>query len=357
MKVQEIIVNDNVKYIIIDSKMQPVQPVLRYLRYLDNIGKAQNTLKTYCYHLCSYFEFLEQTNKDFLDVDLESLGKFVGWLRNPYKSDKVINIRETRPIRSESTINSILNCTICFYEYLFQFEEFNKHISETVIKQISGKFRLFKPFLHHISRGNSINKNILKIKEPKKKIRTLTNEQVQLIHDACINIRDELLIRVLYEGGLRINEALTLWIEDFDICNNSIKVRESKTTAGQGRLVYISNEAMNLFQDYLIEYHTEKFDTNFVFVNIAGKNKGQPLKDWAVRSLVKRIRSKTGIEFTPHMFRHSFAVEMFEHGMSIAVIQKLLGHANIQTTAQTYIHMSDKVIRESWEKATNNKTK
>lgn len=351
MKVQEVIVNDKTRYMLLDDNLEPVQPVLRFLRYLDNVGKAQNTLKTYCFHLRFYFEFLQQSVKSYLDVDLELLGTYVGWLRNPYSSDKVIGITEIQAKRSERTTNSMLNCIVCFYEYLYRFEEFNKDISGTVMRQISGRFRTFKPFLHHISKGKSIGKSILKIREPKRRIKTLTKEQIQAIHDSCRNIRDELLIRVLYEGGLRINEALTLWIEDFDICKNSIKVRNSKTPSGQGRIVFISNETMNLFQEYLIEYHAEEFDTNFVFVNIMGKNKGLQLKDWAVRSLVNRLKAKTKINFTPHMFRHSFASEMFESGMEPAIIQKLLGHANIQTTLQTYVQISDEVIRESWKKA------
>lgn len=63
-----------------------------------------------------------------------------------------------------------------------------------------------------------------------------------MIHDACSNIRDELLFRILYEGGLRIGEALSLWVEDFDIGKNAITVRKSKTSDGEKRKVYVSIE-------------------------------------------------------------------------------------------------------------------
>ncbi|WP_267133528.1 site-specific integrase [Bacillus thuringiensis] len=46
-------------------------------------------------------------------------------------------------------------------------------------------------------------------------------------------MRDELIIRILYEGGLRASELLSLWIEDFNINDGSITVRESKTQAGE----------------------------------------------------------------------------------------------------------------------------
>jgi site-specific recombinase XerD len=110
---------------------------------------------------------------------------------------------------------------------------------------------------------------------------------------------------------------------------------------------------MNLFQDYLIDCHDA--DTDFAFITLSGRNKGEPLKDSAVRDLVKRIRKKTGIDFTPHMLRHTYATELHEHGTEIAVIQKLLGHAQIQTTIQTYIHPTDDTIRDSYEKAMQRK--
>ncbi|WP_309445830.1 tyrosine-type recombinase/integrase, partial [Bacillus thuringiensis] len=68
---------------------------------------------------------------------------------------------------------------------------------------------------------------MLKLKEPKRKIKTITTKQAELIHIACNNIRDELIIRILYEGGLRASELLSLWIEDFNINDGSITVRES----------------------------------------------------------------------------------------------------------------------------------
>lgn len=51
------------------------------------------------------------------------------------------------------------------------------------------------------------------------------------------------------------------------------------------------------------------------------------------------------------MLRHSFATELHEKGVDIAVIQKLLGHAQVQTTINTYVHISDDHIRKSYTDA------
>jgi integrase/recombinase XerD len=79
------------------------------------------------------------------------------------------------------------------------------------------------------------------------------------------------------------------------------------------------------------------------------------MTDGSVRSLIKRMKNKTGINFTPHMLRHTYATELHEAGVDIAIIQRLLGHAHVQTTIQTYIHASDETIRGSWEQAQSKK--
>ena len=173
--------------------------------------------------------------KDTRKWILDLLAEFISWLRSPYQSTKVVQFQQTKAKRSERTVNTMLTCVQSFYDYLMRIEDYEKDLSEKTKKQVIGNHRSFKPFLHHISKGKPIDKNILKIKEPRREVLTLTKDQVQSIHDACSNIRDALLIRILYEGGLRIGEALSLWIEDFDIGSTSIQVRESKTVNGQGR--------------------------------------------------------------------------------------------------------------------------
>lgn len=352
-KVQEVLISGEKKYMLLDSNLKPIVSVTKYLKYLDNTGRSTNTIKSYCYHLKLYYEFLGQKEITYTEVDLNILAEFIGWLRSPNKNVKVINLNKKIAKRRETTINTIIDCVVNFYDYLFRLEEFEESMSDKTKKQISSRHISFKSFLHHISENKQINKNILKLKEPKRKIKTLTTKEIEKILSACSNIRDELLLRILYEGGLRIGEVLSLWIEDFDMSSCSIRVRKSKTSSGEGRKVFVSEDTMNLFQDYLIDIHDS--DTDFVFINITGQNKGQVLKDTTVRDVIKRISKKTNIEFTPHMLRHTFATELHENGTEISVIQKLLGHANVQTTIQTYLHLSDEFIRKSYEKAQEKK--
>lgn len=355
LKVHKITINSigrqQTRYILVDKSGQPVIPVARFLKYLDNLAKAPNTLRSYCYHLKLYFEYLDSSGLSYDSITMDDLARFIGWLRSTHKSKKVTPIKLAESARSERTINTILTCVISFYDYLIRQKHYENDLRKSITKKISSRHQSFKPFLHHVTKFKKIDKNILKLKTPKRKIKTLPQEEIQLLHNSCTNIRDDLLIRVLYEGGLRISEALSLEIDDFNINKNSITVKKSKTPAGENRTVYLSQDTMNLFQDYLIDFHGYEVDSNYVFIKLTGKNKGNQLDRSTVESLIKRVRKKTGINFTPHMLRHSFATELHEKGVDIAVIQKLLGHAQVQTTINTYVHISDDHIRKSYTDA------
>ena len=73
----------------------------------------------------------------------------------------------------------------------------------------------YKSFLHHINKNKPSIRNVLKVKEPRKRIQILTKEQVRQTFTATTNIRDAFLIQLLFETGLRIGEALSLYLEDF----------------------------------------------------------------------------------------------------------------------------------------------
>ncbi|WP_430675537.1 site-specific integrase [Lysinibacillus pakistanensis] len=57
---------------------------MKYLKYLFNIGRAENTIKSYEYHLKLYFEFLEVEKIDYQQINLHTFSSFIGWLRSPF---------------------------------------------------------------------------------------------------------------------------------------------------------------------------------------------------------------------------------------------------------------------------------
>lgn len=97
MRVQEVLLDSNKKrYMLLDNGGMPVVPVMKYLKYLDITGKSSNTLKTYCYALKQYFDYLEEVKKDYKDITIVDLAEFIGWLRSPYSSSKVTPLQQTK---------------------------------------------------------------------------------------------------------------------------------------------------------------------------------------------------------------------------------------------------------------------
>ncbi|EAD5190261.1 transposase [Listeria monocytogenes] len=347
------------RYMLLDNSNEPVQPVLHYLKFKDNSGASRNTLRSFSYHLKLFFEFLEQINKDYCDIGIDDMADFIRWLQNPHQDIKVSPIFPNQPIRKAKTVNIIINTVLGFYDYLMRHEDYSIQLTERLKKQVSGSRKGIKSFLHHINKDKSFTSHILKLKVPKRQPKTLSKDQISIIMNACSNIRDLFLIQLLWESSMRIGESLTLWLEDFEVDARKIHIRdrgelsnlaEIKTICSP-RSIDVSEDLINMYFEFIAEFHTDEVDTNHVFIKLSGENKGQPLEYTDVVALVQRLRKKTGIYFTPHMLRHSSLTELRKAGWRDEHLMNRAGHAHIQTTMQMYIHPSDEDIRKDWENA------
>jgi integrase/recombinase XerD len=361
--VQEIIIEDGKRYLLLDEKGIPVIPVMKYLKYLDSTEKkASNTQKTYCYALKQYFLYLQETKKDYKNIQLEDLAEFVGWLRNPYESTKVTSMIPVKAKKTERTVNLIITAVTNFYDYLYRNEKLSQDMSEKLMKQVFiGRNTRYKSFLYHVNKDKPSLRNVLKVKEPRKRIQTLSKEEVQQVFAATTNIRDAFLIQLLFETGLRIGEVLSLFLEDFKFdhgLGHRIRLTDrgelengAKLKTGE-REIFVSQALMDLYDDYLYEIIDElPVATNFVFVKLRGKNVGKPMTYSDVEALFKRLRKKTDISVHPHLFRHTHATMYYQETKDIKVVQERLGHSQIQTTMNLYLHPSDEDLRKEWEKA------
>ncbi|MGL5150033.1 MAG: tyrosine-type recombinase/integrase [Clostridium sp.] len=361
MKVQEVkLENNQRRYLLVGDDGLPIIPVARYLKYIDNREKSFNTQKTYCYSLKLYFEYLKEINVDYRVININILSDFVGWLRNPYESDKVVTIKPTKAKRTEKTVNLTITVVTNFYDYLYRTEEIDNDMVDKLMKQVfTGGNRHYKDFLYHVNKDKPSSKNILKIKEPRRKVKVLTKEEMQKVYNLTTNIRDEFLIKLLYETGLRIGEALSLFIEDIIFDHDKghrIKLVDRGELSNGAMLktgereIHISQELIDLFDDYAYDILDElEIDTNFIFVKLRGANKGKPLEYQDVSDLFKRLKKKTGIDVHAHLLRHTHATIYYQTTKDIKQVQERLGHAQIQTTMNMYLHPSDEDIRANWE--------
>jgi integrase/recombinase XerD len=288
-------------------------------------------------------------------VRLEDVAEFVVWLRLPPagRAGAVAVLPSVEPEVGPSTINRKLSAVSSFYQH------HGRHgvaLGDLLVVWRPGGRGSFKPFLHHISKGDVRPGRAISLRVPAKLPRVLTADEIQAILDACVRLRDRLLFAVLHESGMRISEALGLRHEDVAVAERELAIwprvnaNGARCKSGRGRSIPVGAELLRLYADYLHGEYGD-LDSDYVFVNLWGNPVGQALSYPAVYDLVLRLRARTGIDFDPHWFRHTAATRMLRDGVPIEVVSMLLGHASVTTTMDIYGHLTAEDARKVLEKA------
>lgn len=151
-------------------------------------------------------------------------------------------------------------------------------------------------------------------------------------------LRDHAILELLYAGGLRVGEIVTLREEDLHLVEARAQVR------GKGdkeRIVPLGRHAVEALEQYLQRGRPALVRTGLqrtLFLSARGK----PLtRQWVWEMVREASRGPDGAarKASPHMLRHSCATHMVEHGADLRSVQRLLGHADIATT-QVYTHVA-----------------
>ncbi|HSL93937.1 MAG TPA: tyrosine-type recombinase/integrase [Bacillota bacterium] len=190
------------------------------------------------------------------------------------------------------------------------------------------------------------------LKQPDRLPRFLTDEQVRRLRDdleqrvlqasSMRQHRNALLDRaafyVLWHGGLRVGEAEELRLDNLDLPNRKLMVREG--TGRQDRAVFLTEVAVEAFQAYLTVRGLGPTEHVFLHRNL-------PASKDLLRNRIKAAGSRTGVKVTPHMLRHTFATQLVNAGCRITSIQKLMGHRQLQAT-MVYARVHDRTVADDY---------
>jgi site-specific recombinase XerD len=178
--------------------------------------------------------------------------------------------------------------------------------------------RAFYKWLYSPKSGyhlNPQNNPILIVESPKREQRILpsiSNEQVELLVSKVDNRRDECIIRLLLDSGMRLSEFTDIKRSDIDWDNYTI------TIIGKGnkqrRAPFTSNTA-KLMKHYLRDNHNQG--------NIWG------LTRYGIETMLRRLGQNLGIKCNPHTFRRGFACNLHRKGLSTLDIMHLGGWSDL----------------------------
>lgn len=358
MKVQRIRLSEqgHTTWLVLDDEYLPVQPVLAYLQFLDDLGRSPNTIRATAQHLKTFWEFLRSEHLDWTGVDVAHLAAFIRWLRRP--DPNATSIASTPPKRTNATIDLMLTSVHGFYEY---HQRLHTVPDLPLYRFLTMPQRRYKPLLYGIAKTKPVQTRVVSVKREQRRPKTLTSEQVQKLLDACIHTRDRLLLAILFSTGIRVGQALGLRHEDVSIEEGTIQIvpREENPNGARAKTrtayaVPCDEQLMQLYTDYLIEdLGALEADSlpDYVFVNLWGGELGRPMTYQAVRSLVKHLCKRTNVHFTPHMLRHTRAtIWLKEDKLSPATVARLLGHSSVQTTQDIYLELTPADLKRALEK-------
>lgn len=360
MRVQPILVGPNeYNYLLIDSNGLPLEYPAKFMKYLHSTQKSPETRRTYCMALRNFYTFLELTEKDESEVNVKVLSDFMIWLMSPNEYANVTGIGERNSARTSSTINLYVTAVISYYRFLFVTYQSDLNLDESVYFSKHGPHK-YKDFLYHVTKNKPYQKNMLKIKDSKERIKRLSDAEIKNCLAAAGNIRDRFLMYLLFTTGLRIGEALSLQHEDiiqdqfgsFKIILADRRNNPNQTFNKTGsREILMNQECLDLYDDYCFYLEcTSGISSNYIFVKIRGAQIGTPLDKPSVYSLFRRIKRKTGIDVHPHLFRSTYGSILYGKTNDIEFVREALGHASVQTTIDAYIEMNDEEVLTQWNK-------
>ncbi|MDA8047327.1 MAG: tyrosine-type recombinase/integrase [Actinomycetota bacterium] len=355
LRVQKVLVPTTgaVSWTVVDECFEPVQPIESYLAHLAAVERSPNTVRAYASSLRLYFDFLAGRQAAWEKVGLDDLGRFVSWLRSPVEG--VIPLDAAASARAASTVNRHLAAVFSFYEFCARF---GVAVAADLADWRRGDRGSYKPFLEGVGgRSRRGPRRPVRLRTERRLPDTLTTEQVALLLGACEHLRDRLLIALLAESGMRVGQALGLRHSDVISRKKTIRIVPRSDNANGARAkcrdvaeIPVSAPLVRLYSEYLFDEYGD-IDSDYVFVNLFAEPVGRPVRYSAMAGLVDRLRTRTGIEFSLHVLRHSAASEWIRAGVPIEVVSKLLTHASIATTSDTYVHLDVEDLRAELVKA------
>lgn len=183
-------------------------------------------------------------------------------------------------------------------------------------------------------------RKIKNIKVEKKVRKSLSREELEMLRDACRDIREKAILEFFYSTGCRLDEAQKLNISDIDWGKGEVIV------LGKGnkeRPVYLNARAIL----YLKKYLESRADSNLALF-VTERKPHERLGRRGIQRIFSELGRRAGLSkrVYPHLLRHTTATVMLQNGASLSEVQHYLGHDSPVTT-QIYAEMNREAVKQS----------
>ena len=192
-------------------------------------------------------------------------------------------------------------------------------------------------FLFRVTlRRHDLAAEIYHIKEPQKIPLVMSPQEAKRLLAVAGNLKARVMLSLCYGCGLRASEVVRLKVKHLDSAQKIIRVEQSK--GRKDRHVMLSPEMLGLLREWWKERPT-RYDAEVALQErwlFPGRKPGAPMTTRQFNRLFHEAANEAGIKkgVTLHTLRHSFATHLLERGKDIRIIQALLGHDKLDTTAR-----------------------
>ena len=176
------------------------------------------------------------------------------------------------------------------------------------------------------------------VNKPRRAPVVLSQEEVARLLEAAPGLKYKAALSVAYGAGLRVSEVANLKVSDIDSERMMLRVEQGK--GQRDRYVMLSPQLLELLREWWKAARPQVW-------LFPGQNPINPMTARQLNRAVTAAKDLAGISkrVSPHTLRHSFATHLLEQGVDIRVIQVLLGHAKLETTA-LYTRVAVNTIRD-----------
>jgi site-specific recombinase XerD len=206
----------------------------------------------------------------------------------------------------------------------FQVHLASKGISWASLNQIVAALRFF----YGVTLGQAdVPERIAYAREPRKLPVVLSADEVVQFLEAIPSLKNRTALTTAYAAGLRASEAVHLKVGDIDSSRMVIRVEHGK--GGKDRYVMLSQQLLGILRTYWRSARPK----HWLF---PGRDDGRSIEPNVLHTACRSACAAAGLtkKVTVHTLRHSFATHLLENGTDIRIIQVLLGHNNLSTTAR-----------------------